>query len=55
LGTTWDKIGATPAVKNSGGRFSLNVIGAVTPRGDMRFSFIQKRETPGSAGETVAV
>lgn len=42
-GTTWGKVGETPVVKNSGGRFSLNVISAVTPRGDMRFGFIGDR------------
>jgi len=42
-GTTWGKIGETPVVKNSGGRFSLNVISAVSPRGDMRFGFIGER------------
>lgn len=39
-GYTWGKIGETPIVRDSGSRFSLNVISAVTPRGDMRFSFI---------------
>ncbi len=42
-GLTWGKIGETPVVKNSGGRFGLNVISAITPRGDMRFSFIENR------------
>jgi len=40
-GLTWGKVGETPVVKDSGGRFNLNVISAVTPRGDMRFSFIE--------------
>lgn len=42
-GTTWGKIGETPVVSNSGGRFSFNLISAVSPRGDMRFSFIADR------------
>ena len=42
-GTTWGKIGDTPIVENSGGRFTFNLIGAVSPRGDMRFSFIAER------------
>lgn len=42
-GTTWGKAGDTPVVRNSGGRFSFNVISAVSPRGDMRFSFITDR------------
>ena len=39
-GLSWGKVGETPVVRNSGGRFNLNVISAITPRGDMRFSFI---------------
>ena len=39
-GLSWAKVGETPVVRNSGGRFNLNVISAVSPRGDMRFSFI---------------
>lgn len=42
-GTTWGKRGETPVIADSGGRFGLNVISAVSPRGDMRFSFIQDR------------
>jgi len=42
-GLTWGKIGETPVVQDSGGRFSLHVISAVCPRGDMRFSFIEER------------
>ena len=37
-GTTWGKIGETPVVKDSGDRFSLRLISAVSPRGDMRFA-----------------
>lgn len=36
-GTTWGKIGETPRVKDSGDRFSLKMISAVSPRGDMKF------------------
>jgi hypothetical protein len=39
----WGKIGDTPVAKNSGGRFSLNVISAISSRGDMRLSFIEDR------------
>jgi transposase len=42
-GCTWGKAGETPVVRESGGRFGLNQISAVTPRGDMRFSFIEER------------
>ena len=40
-GWRWGKIGETPVVRDSGGRFGLNVISAVTLRGDMRFRFIE--------------
>ncbi len=40
-GWTWGKVGHTPVVRDSGGRFTLGVISAVTVRGDMRFSFIE--------------
>ncbi len=40
-GLTWGKVGETPIVKDSGGRFGLSVISGITPRGDMRFSFIE--------------
>lgn len=40
-GWTWGRIGETPVVRDSGGRFGLKVISAVTARGDMRFSFIE--------------
>lgn len=42
-GTTWGKKGETPVVKNSGGRFGLKLISAISPRGDMRFQFIEDR------------
>lgn len=42
-GTTWARIGETPAVEDSGDRFTLKLISAVTARGDMRFSFIDGR------------
>jgi transposase len=42
-GLTWGKIGETPVVRDSGGRFGLSVISAVSPRGDMRFGFIAER------------
>ena len=36
-GTTWAPIGATPVVEVTGRRFSMNMISAVSPRGDFRF------------------
>lgn len=40
-GFTWGKVGETPVVNDSGGRFGLSVISGITPRGDMKFSFIE--------------
>ncbi len=42
-GATWGKVGETPVVKDSGGSFGLKLISAVTPRGDMRFSFTEDK------------
>lgn len=39
-GTTCGPVGKTPVVKDSGGRFGMNLISAVSPRGDLRFSLI---------------
>jgi len=36
-GTTWAPTGQTPVVEVTGRRFSLNIISAVSPRGDFRF------------------
>lgn len=65
-GTTWGKSGETPVVKDSGGRFGLSVISGVTPRGDMRFSFIEGKmnskrfiqflkQLQGDAGQPIVV
>jgi len=42
-GTTWGTIGQTPIVKDTGARFSLNLISAITPKGEMRFMIIDGR------------
>jgi transposase len=44
-GTTWGAIGQTPVVEDSGDRFGLKLISAVSPRGDMRFAVIEGRMT----------
>jgi transposase len=36
-GTTWAPKGKTPVVKSTGARFSINIIGAATARGKLRF------------------
>lgn len=40
-GTTWGAVGTTPEVEDSGDRFTIKIISAITPRGDMKFSFIE--------------
>lgn len=44
-GTTWGKVGETPVVLDSGQRFGLRLISAVSPRGDMRFTSFEGRMT----------
>lgn len=36
-GTTWSLRGSTPVVRPTGRRFSLNMLSAISPRGEMRF------------------
>lgn len=40
-GTTWAPKGETPVVQATGARFSVNMISAVSPRGDFRFMVIE--------------
>jgi transposase len=42
-GTTWGAIGQTPVVLDSGDRFGLKLISAISPRGIMRFAVIESR------------
>lgn len=44
-GTTWAPRGQTPVVRTTGARFSLNLISAVSPRGEMRFMIVDGRMT----------
>ena len=44
-GTTWSKLGETPVVRDSGDRFSVRLISAVSPRGDMKFAAFEGRMT----------
>lgn len=45
VGKTWGRIGKTPVVKRTGRRYSLNLVSAISPRGELRFMF-----TKGSFG-----
>ena len=36
-GTTWAPVGQTPVVEKTGARFSVNMISAISPRGQLRF------------------
>jgi transposase len=49
-GTTWSPKGQTPVVQATGARFSVNMISAVSPRGDFRFMVVE-----GTIGATVFV
>ena len=40
-GTTWAPKGKTPVVRVTGQRFSLNMISAVSPRGELRFMVVR--------------
>jgi transposase len=44
-GTTWGKLGETPVVRDSGDRFGIRLISAVSPRGDMKFAAFEGRMT----------
>jgi transposase len=46
-GTTWAPIGQTPIVPATGARFSLNMISAISPRGELRFMVIDGRVNAG--------
>jgi transposase len=41
-GTTWAPIGKTPIVKTTGARFRINMISAVSARGELRFMLTDK-------------
>lgn len=40
-GTTWALKGQTPVVETTGARFGLNMMAAITPRGEMSFMIVQ--------------
>ena len=42
-GTTWSAKGKTPVVQSTGRRFGLNMISAISARGDMRFMTVDGR------------
>jgi len=46
-GTTWAPKGQTPEVSTTGARFGINVISAVSPRGNMRFMCVEGRVNAG--------
>jgi transposase len=40
-GTTWAPVGKTPVVEATGARFSVNMISAIAPAGQMRFTLVE--------------
>jgi transposase len=46
-GTTWAPKGQTPIVEATGQRYGMNIISAISPRGDMRFMTVEGRMNAG--------
>ena len=46
-GTTWGIKGETPVVEKTGRRFSINMISAISPRGELRFMLTEERVNAG--------
>ena len=46
-GTTWAPKGKTPIVEATGQRYGMNIISAISPRGDMRFMTVEGRMNTG--------
>jgi transposase len=44
-GTTWSPVGQTPEVKNTGARYSVNMISAVSAKGALRFAVYEGNTT----------
>lgn len=42
-GTTWAPKGKTPVIETTGARFGLNIVGAITPKGEMQFMIVAGR------------
>ena len=42
-GTTWAPVGKTPVVKTTGARYRVNMVSAISPRGEMRFMVVDGR------------
>ncbi len=46
-GTTWAPMGQTPVVDTTGARFKLNMLSALSPRGELRFMVTEQKLTAG--------
>ena len=46
-GTTWAPKGQTPIIEATGQRYGMNIISAISPRGDMRFMTVEGRMNAG--------
>lgn len=46
-GTTWAPKGQTPVVESTGQRYSLNLVSAISPKGEMRFMTVEGRMNAG--------
>lgn len=47
-GRTWSPVGETPVVERAGARFSVNMLSAVSPRGELRFMVHEETATAGT-------
>ena len=47
-GTTWAPVGQTPVVATTGARYKVNMISAISPRGEMRFMGFEGRMNAGT-------
>ena len=46
-GTTWSPVGQTPVVKNTGARYSVNMISVVSAKGALRFAVYEGNTNAG--------
>jgi transposase len=46
-GATWAAVGQTPVVETTGARFKLNMLSAISPRGELRFMVTEQRLSAG--------
>ncbi len=53
-GTTWSPVGQTPVVKNTGARYSVNMISVVSAKGALRFAVYEGKTIAGSSSTSAS-